>query len=342
MKKSGISLLACCLLVMTSCHNRQLTDAIQEIMPVDSIELELGQQDDIFIYDGKLFTIDSKTIDNNFVQVYDLSTKQFLFSFGPKGPGPSEFGENTVSHIDFYERDGKQLVEVYEFNTKLATYSYESLMRDKSAAKPMLVRRVHEITTDILKVLKTDDGYITTGFHPEGKYLFLNDSLEVSGYAGDYRPKPNESYDDFVHFMANYGALGMSADRHYLAECITIAPIMTLYELKNHSLVKMWENVKQEIDYVPTSEASFADKSEHGYISATITDRFVYGLLMGEPEDDEIGHYEREVHVFDIHTGEIVQKYLLDRPSRKILVHGGKLYVLTHYPEPTILIYNQM
>ena len=78
-------------------------------------------------------------------------------------------------------------------------------------------------------------------------------------------------------------------------------------------------------------------------ISVSFSDRYLYALRAGEPEDDEVGNYEREVHVFDIQTGEIVCKYLLDRPCIEIAVDAdtGRLYALNDYdsPESLVLVY---
>ena len=85
---------------------------------------------------------------------------------------------------------------------------------------------------------------------------------------------------------------------------------------------------------------SFIEKSRTGYISVSFSNRYLYALRVGEPEDDEIGHYEREIHVFDIQTGSIVRKYLLDRPCIEIAVDAdtGRLYALNDYDSPESLV----
>ena len=173
-----------------------------------------------------------------------------------------------------------------------------------------------------------------------GKFAILDDSLQFIKYTGSLRPKPQADISDNVHNLANYGFQGLSPNRRYLADCISAAQILTLYELKEGDMQKKWEYVVEELDYVPTSNSTFVAKSKEGYSHASLTNEFVYALLVGEAEDDEIGHYEREIHVFDIQTGELVAHYLLDRPTRNFLVKDGKLYTIPDSSQAQILVYD--
>jgi hypothetical protein len=292
--------------------------------------------------------------------VFDISTKQYLFSFASYG---DEFGKClSASLLDFYVEDGEEKVEIYDFNTKMLTYDLSSLLRDKNKAMPEQERNVWEEYPFVWNVYKTNEGYVASGkFYYEresliqengtisyektnepqgGKFAILDDSLQFIKYTGSLRPKPQADISDNVHNLANYGFQGLSPNRRYLADCISAAQILTLYELKEGDMQKKWEYVVEELDYVPTSNSTFVAKSKEGYSHASLTNEFVYALLVGEAEDDEIGHYEREIHVFDIQTGELVAHYLLDRPTLNLLVKDGKLYTIPDSPQAQILVYD--
>ena len=324
------------LLAMVSCQHEQQVPDIQEIVPSDSIELEIGYQRNMFVYDDKLFVTDTKAI-GGVVQVYDLHTQQFLFSFGTEME--LYLDANQVSHLDFYEVDGEVKVDVYVFNRKIVTYSYEAILQEKYKAKPLMVRNVHDKFKHFGQFCKTKNGYVITETHPEGKFLLLSDSLELLKYAGNYRPKPDESYGDVAHALANWGYIMLSPDKRYLVDCLTMAPIITLYELTDSDMVKRWEYIEEELNYVPIEDDNVIPNLKEGYISATFSEKYLYALYGNEPEDDEIGHYRREVHVFDIQTGEMVKQYLLDRPSQDIVWHKGRLYVLTYEQSPIVQFY---
>lgn len=340
MKVIGIVSVLLGLLTLVSCQHEQQVPDIQDILPSDSIELEIGHQRNLFVYDDKLFVIDTQTIDGA-VQVYDLNTLQFLFSFGYGKQNLKEnYGTNSVSHIDFYEVNGEERVDLMVFNEKIITYNYDAVMRDKYAAKPLMERIVLGKFPRILQIIKVNNGYISTGIRTEGKFLLFTDSLEEVKFVGSYRPKADKYISDTVHIMANYGETSVSPDRKYLADCVTIAPILTLYELTDGDMRKRWEYLKEEIDYEPIEDFAFVPKSTAGYGSTTFSEKYVYALYIGEPDEDEVGHYRREVHVFDIETGELVKNYLLSRPSLDILWNDGKLYVLTYDINPVVLVYN--
>lgn len=337
MKVIGIVSVLLGLLTLVSCQHEQQVPDIQDILPSDSIELEIGHQRNLSVYDDKLFVTDTKSIDGA-IQVYDPNTQQFLFSFGTEME--LYLDTNQVSHLDFYEVDGEVRVDVYVFNRKIVTYSYEAILQEKYKAKPLMVRNVHDKYKHFGRFCKTKNGYVITEAHPEGKFLLLSDSLVLLKYVGNYRPKPDESYGDVAHALANWGYIMLSPDKRYLVDCLTMAPIITLYELTDSDMVKRWEYIEEELNYVPIEDDNVIPNLKEGYISATFSEKYLYALYGNEPEDDEIGHYRREVHVFDILTGEMVKQYLLDRPSKDIVWHKGWLYVLTYERSPIVQFYN--
>ncbi|MBO7418505.1 MAG: hypothetical protein J6U14_06175 [Bacteroidaceae bacterium] len=349
----------CWLLIMASCHSHQEEeDAWEILMPADSIELDMGLPIDLYLHDSLLFVVDYRCYDN-FIQVFRMPAGQYLFSFVPQGDA---YGKcMSASQFDFFTEDGVEKVSVCDFGYKILTYNLSTLLRDKNRAMPEREQRFWDEFPFIWNVYMTNDGYVASGkFYYErnslivngkvieeddvgphgGKFAIMNDSLQIIGYAGSLRPKSRPDIVDNVHNIANYGSQGLSPNRRYLADCISAAPILTLYELKDRDMEKKWEYVEEELDYMPTGISSFVEKNKAGYSHVSLTDELVYALLVGEAEDDEIGHFEREIHVFDIQSGEIVHKFLLDRPTRNIFVKDGKLYTIQDHQDAKVFVYD--
>ena len=187
-------------------------------------------------------------------------------------------------------------------------------------------------------------GFVATGvFDSYKKFAFLNDSLDVVSFFGKFRPKPLNSIDDNIHIMANLGMQSFSKDNHYMADILYNAALISLYEIENNNFEMKWEYVGEELSYEVSSNGAVVNKNNMGYISVSLTTKFVYALYSGEPDDVEsIAPYGQEIHKLDISTGEIVGKYKLGRRCFSIETdeESHKLFVLSHLPEPVVLIYD--
>lgn len=329
-----------CLLVavLTSCESEKAGRNELHIVATDSIELDLGEPRALYGNGNMLFVIDRKAIDN-FVQVYDLKTKDFLFSFAPMGQGPGEF--SSLNSLSIYKADDAVRLSLYDFGNKIAAYDFSEIMSAKENVMPINVKHVSDTGLRMYGLNKTNNGYIASGRFKDGKFALLNDSLELIKFTGEYRKKPKPSYPEEVHFMANFGRQYFSEDRHYMADCVTAASLLTLYEVKDNNLIKQWEYVIEDLDYDVEAGAVPVYKSNRGYASVSIGYKYVYAIYSGEPAmtPDFCGS---EVHVFNISTGELVKKFMLDRRSSHIVVDEskGKMYIETDFPEPVVLIYD--
>ncbi|MBO7418853.1 MAG: 6-bladed beta-propeller [Bacteroidaceae bacterium] len=333
-----ITVLILYVVVAVSCSHINRTDAFESLYASDSINLELSDPGAIYIHGDYLFLIDRKAI-SDYIQVYDIRKKEFLFSFAPMGQGPGEYV--SLASMSFYEQEGTELVDLYDFNHKVCTYLLDDIMEKRESVIPFKEKFVNDTGLTILNLYKTRNGYISTGMFPEGRFGLLSDTMMSLGFTGSYRKKPNESISDEVHFMASYGLQYLSDDKQYLADCVTTASVLTLYELRGQDVIKKWEYLIEELDYEIEADIVPVRKSSRGYVSVSFSSEYVYAIYSGEsPEIPDA--YGNEIHVFDLDNGELVKKLILDRKSSHIVVdeHNGKMYIETDYPEPVVLIYD--
>ncbi len=332
-----ITVLILYVVVAVSCSHINRTDAFESLYASDSINLELSDPGAIYIHGDYLFLIDRKAI-SDYIQVYDIRKKEFLFSFAPMGQGPGEYV--SLASMSFYEQEGTELVDLYDFNHKVCTYLLDDIMEKRESVIPFKEKFVNDTGLTILNLYKTRNGYISTGMFPEGRFCFLSDTMMPLGFTGSYRKKPNESISDEVHFMASYGLQYLSDDKQYLADCVTTASVLTLYELRGQDAIKKWEYLIEELDYEVEADIVPVRKSSRGYVSVSFSNKYVYAIYSGEPADNPDA-YGKEIHVFDLDTGSLVNKYNLERKSSHIVVDEGKgkMYIESDFPEPVILVY---
>lgn len=321
-----------------SCSGSHSHNEDSAIYAADSLTLELGSPKAMYVSSGYLFLIDRNATEG-IVQVYDLKEKRYCFSFANMGQGPEEFV--SLNNLCFYEEDGESLVDIYDFNNKIVTYRLSSIFEERESVKPLKIQSISKSGMVVMNLQKYRGGYVTTGFYKDHKLALLDNTLNLIQYAGEYRQKPNSSISDETHALANYGYQYMSSDLHYLADCVTAAPLITLYELTDNNASKKWDYVIGELDYEVKAEYVPVYKSTRGYVGVSFSKERVYAIFSGDPADspDACG---REIHVFDIQTGELVQKLLLDRKSSHIVVDedNRQMYVETNFPEPVVLIYD--
>ncbi|MBR1541477.1 MAG: hypothetical protein IJ628_02570 [Bacteroidaceae bacterium] len=318
--------------VLYSCQQVSDTQIVMDIVPKDSIVLELGLQTEMEHIGNKLYVFNMFSEDN-LIEAYDINTGAFFGNFAPKGSGPNEYV--FVDNVDIYKDD----LLLFDLGSKKID-SYNTASSDFSEP----TKRISMKDSDyrLWNICKTAEGYLASGVFPEGKFALLSESLDLIKYAGSFRPKPMESIDDDVHALANYGTQKLSRDKRYMADIIYNAGILTLYEVKANDLVKKWEYVGDELNYKVSSNGAITNVNPMGYISASVTTRYVYALYSGEDDDpDALSPYGQEVHVFDSSNGNMIAKYRLDRRSFSIDVDEGnsKMFVLSHFPEPVVLIY---
>ena len=326
------------LLLFVSCSsndNRIIGDSIQK---TDSIVLELGLPLTLEKAGDFLFISDIMGSDY-LVQAYDVSSNDYLFSFLPKGNGPKEL--STVNGMGVFD----DCIYLFDLNLeRIYSYKLIDIKKDNYLTVPSNTYSYANKGMRIWNLNRVNKGFVATGvFDSYKKFAFLNDSLDVVSFFGKFRPKPLNSIDDNIHIMANLGMQSFSKDNHYMADILYNAALISLYEIENNNFEMKWEYVGEELSYEVSSNGAVVNKNNMGYISVSLTTKFVYALYSGEPDDVEsIAPYGQEIHKLDISTGEIVGKYKLGRRCFSIETdeESHKLFVLSHLPEPVVLIYD--
>ena len=325
----------CILVLLVSCaRNGNQMRQETNIEVADSIELELGLPYRMVTSKGLLFLSDAMGHEQ-LVQVYDINSRQYLFSFADKGSGPNEF-----ILIDNMSLADDRIILFDTGSRKMGSFTFEDLIKDKDGVKPYAIESFASDSLRIFNINKIDNGFVATGMFEEGKFALLTDSFKVIGYEGEYRNKLNATVDISKHIMANHGAQFLSNNKCYMADIIYGASILSLYELNNMAISKVWEYVGDELDYTVRGNGVIVNNKNVGYISAFINGDYVYALYSGETEnDDEIAPYGQSIHIFDINTGNMLESCNLNRRCFAIDTDGQRLFVLSHLPEPVVLIY---
>lgn len=332
-------------LVLVSCvrSNKKLDlkelGELKELKVADSLSLFLGLPTTIKLFDNKLFIIDLFD-EKESVKIYDLGKNKILFSFAKKGEGPYEYLH--VSDVDVYkDLKGRIKINIYDpVSSKLGIYDYDSLMVMNSSYIPMIISSSNK-DVQFHEMFKINGGYLATGLTIKGKYTLLSDSLKIVGYFGKYRPKPMEGIPDMSHLIANYGKSVLSDNRETLIEIIYNASVLSCYDIKHKEITKRWESVIHELDYRMDGEM-IINNAVMGYLSACICNNKIYALYSGEPDNlNTVATYGKEIHVYD-YEGHIINRYSISRPSFALCVDEKmkKIYVLSHIPEPNIIIYD--
>lgn len=312
-------------------------EEVKTVSPSDSISVFLNLPTSIELFEDKLFVVDPFDKEG-MVKVIDVKTKDKCFQFAPKGEGPNEVLH--VGSMDIY-RDVKNnmIINLFDPTTqRLYIYDYDSLSLMRSKYLPK-VHHLSDSEVNFHELLKIDKGYVATGMTEKYKYIILSDSFRVIDQFGVYRKKPSGDISDMLHAIANYGKSFVSDNRNFLAEIIYNASVLSFYDLKKKE--KLWEYCLSDLDYKLDGE-SIINKSVVGYLSACLTDKYIYALYSGEKDkEDDIATYGKMIHIFN-YDGELVGKYQLSISAFSISVdsENRKMYVLSHKPEPKIYIYD--
>lgn len=320
----------------TSCTNRQAEYKETDIYAVDSVNVFLGLPTGMEFYKNNLLITDLFDDKSNIMKVVDVSKKSLLFTVFTKGQGPNEF--NTISSVNIFNNKEKQILSVYDLSTRKAReYYLDSLLNG-------IITPFNQCNSSFVEpiesLFKVDNGYIATGYFPDGKLAILDDSLKLVNYTGSYRAKSNEAETDFLHCQANSGPSCITDDRKNIIVATYFAGVIEMYSIENGNVKKTWENVLYDLDYIATGNGMFQNKNPMGFMSLDVTKNYIYALYSGEKEElDDIATYGGYVYKLDL-NGKIIAKYKLDRKAFAIRIHNNKLYSLVHTPEPNILVYD--
>ena len=325
--------------LLCSCiSSKEVKDEYVSLVPVDSLCSVVGIPTTMKLFDDKLFLVDMFN-GESLISVYDIKTKAKVFSFGEKGNGPEEFLQ--ITSLDFSDKGNGQ-IEMLAFDPvrkQCSIYNYQHLLNGNRNKEKSL--NIAASVPYLYELYKLNKGYIATGRLEKDKYVLFSDSLEVSDYKGEYRPKPMKGIPDVLHSLANYGKTEFSLDKKKMVEIVYNASVLSMYDVNLDNIAKRWEYVIDELDY-KVIDGSINKKSVMGYLSAYVGDRYVYALYSGKPENlDEIATYGDEIHVLD-YDGKMVERIKIERPAFSLAVDESenKIFTLCHIPETMVFVYD--
>lgn len=324
-------------LIVSCTQKNKSNNETKTLKEIDSLTLFLGLPTSMKLFGNKLIIIDMFD-KQEMVKVIDTNTKKLCYKFAEKGQGPYEYLH--IGNIDGYSDPEDRLkINIYDpINKKLAIYDYDSLVVFKKKYEPAIRNFLNNTDVNFHELIKIKDGYLATGMTEDFKYTLFSDSLEVVDHFGLYRPKPSKSFPNISHVIANHGNSTVSNNKELLIEIIYNASVLSCYDL-NHK-TKIWEYNIHDLDYKMEGK-SIINNAPMGYLSASITDKYIYALYSGEKEDlDALATYGKELHIFN-YKGDIIDKCYLSQYAFSICADPKtkKLYVLSHEPEPKIFIY---
>lgn len=324
--------------LFVSCsQNNKSSNQTKTLKEIDSLSVFLGLPTSMKLVGNKLIIIDMFD-KQEMVKVIDTNTKKLCYKFAEKGQGPYEYLH--IGNIDGYSDPEDRLkINIYDpINKKLVNYDYDSLVLYKEKYEPKTRHLLNNTDVNFHELIKIKEGYLATGMTENFKYTLFSDLLEVMDHFGSYRPKPSKSIPNASHIIANYGNTTVSNNKDLLIEIIYNASVLACYDL-NHK-TKIWEYNIHDLDYKMEGK-SIINNAPMGYLSASITDKYIYALYSGEKENlDAFATYGKELHIFN-HKGGIIEKFNLSQYAFSICADSkaSKLYVLSHEPEPKVFIY---
>lgn len=319
-----------------SCSKNVQKESFIDLSKEKTLPIEFGLPISISLYSNYLFVTDFYGEDG-LIKVVDIEKEKQINSFAEKGEGPNEV--LMVANIDYAPTIDENLYVFDQANNSLQIFDFDSLTLGRQKY-PKDRFRINE-NYRFYEMARVENGFVATGFIENKKFILLNDSLQEKGHGGTYCTKPSEDIPDMLHAIANYGKFYVSNNRKVIVNIIYSAGIISCYRINRDSSISLlWENTLNKMEYKVVGE-SFRNIGKMGYLAVSLTDKFIYALYSGMPEDkDAIATYGKEIHVYD-YNGKIVKKYMLDTPSIGICVteDDADLYTIIHNPESGIAKY---
>jgi hypothetical protein len=332
-------------LILLSCTSseKKVDVSMVNITPVDSLSVFMGLPLFAEFYDNKLFIMDIYGEDG-FIKVIDVEKDSLLFSFAKRGNGPSEYLHisNININININSADPKETtVDVYDPASKrYRIYSYANLLIQGAKTSPVSTLQLPR-ESRYSELLPLDSAFIAPSLNGTSRFILLDDSLKNEQYAGDCRPKPNESISNTLHGMAHHGKTFVSPDRKTIVNIIYLAEVFSVFHIAQNDVVPAWDYIIKEMDYRIEGD-NIISNTPLGYLSAAIGEKYIYGLFCGKEEDKQSSAtYADEIHVFS-YDGKLIKKFHLEIPAFGITIDRGKqiLYTIVHVPEPKIFSYH--
>lgn len=322
-------------LILVACSNRDRSD----LGTVETICLQgetIESDSEIFIPNSNFLSLEGGKIyvynpigDYGFV-VFDVQTQEYDY-LGKKGNGPSE-GVLFSPIITANEND----VCCFDI-TKNSFLYYNATDTMKIASKEVSVKRPDKGL--IIQAFHLNDSiYLATGAFNTGTCAFIKDGNLLQEYI--------EPYTEIGNFMnraiKDADLFMLSNDKKHLLRITQNGGFIGLYQLgvEDLDIIPMFEKRYFPIECRLEGDGlAFTSSSRYGYISACVTDKYIYGLYSGKKILDR-GFKGNQIHVYT-YEGELKYNLEVDILLSGITVdsENDKLYGLTAEGEKELCVF---
>lgn len=281
-------------------HNLMQSNSVTlcgEIIKSDS-DIYIADTDYLQILDDKIY-IYNPVGDFGFI-VYDTQNKSYEY-LGKKGDGPNE-GLLYSPFITTLDKD------LCLFDISKNKFLYHKKDSSKVAYKELKVKRPHKGL--IIEAFSLNDSIsLVTGAFDTGICAFLkngqllNEFIEPYTKTGDFM---NRALKDANLFM-------LSNNKEYLLRITQNGGFIGLYkiDIKSTNIIPLFEKEYFPVEVKAGNNAlDFTNQSQYGYISACITDKYIYGLYCGQ----KILNQEfkgNQIHVYN-YKGDLINSISLN------------------------------
>lgn len=270
----------------------------------------------------------------NLIHAFLGSNGKQVFEVGKRGNDKSNL--SMIDNMDFYDNN----------NLLLLDNSLGKIVRlGLSNKRPMKIQVIPKNLAnkpDIYCINQIGHYYICTGTFNQNKFMVIDaKSMKITGMWGAYSKKPNLNISDFIHARASFGKTACFQKDSLLVNINYISGIITFYNFKNNHPILVKEVTISPFDYIVKGE-SYSNKGVMGFLSLSITPKYVYALYSGKKKKDNlIKATGKTIYIFD-HKGNLKRIFNLDAPSIAIAVdsNDGKLYSLVQNGKTSIYVYN--
>ena len=244
------------------------------------------------------------------VKIYNCKTGKKICNVGNKGKGPHEFISPRTNN--FTNR-----LTIFDVNLKkIGIYTLsDSLLNNKN--DPPKVRTIQNFKNNNWnRVIEYDyNKFIGLSYDSEQPFTLFN-ANKIIGKFGHFPIKEKITNKRRVF----QGVLEYCPKKKLLLySCLDVGYI-ALYKIKNDKLKFLWENYFLETKYNINNnkQLKWNKNQEKGLNDATISKDYIVGTLKKGAEQDHITKdaetAPKHMFVFDIKTGELQKKYILDYP----------------------------
>lgn len=333
--KPVLALIAAIILFACDNSNKQLKyfNVNVQTMPANDYVLATPS---MIALSGNIITIYDAKLDSLF-HFYDVSKEKYIKQMGRIGQGPGEFtmclSLNNLNDNAF---------SVYDPNTRIE-YCIKHNDKDESFSISPILKVDKLAHTGIYSI---NDGYIATGYYPEGRFCLIDKQGNSMGFYGEwpYRNEKEKKQKGMVKAQAYNGAIAISPDKKRFVNYILTGDIISYYNITSSGIELSKEILNSYPKYNYNNNSNhymgIPHDNKNAYISCTSTDRLVFLLYSGRTVD-EFGLKALQgniIKIFDWNGNQLAQLNIdKDLQCITVSLDGNTIYAISYMPEPTLV-----